>query len=206
MRSNSSAAVQREVAARAMAKAARAMANQMRAQGGQKGGTHPAREPSAPRSGSVPPCTASRTSRSVPRSPQPARATIPPACTPCARSVQFPSVDAMLALRKERARTAILKTKSYSAAYRPQPKIADSQLREWESARAIFCRFPEALQVPSAAPGAAPGAPGRPLRRAPARMCPCLPACGGASGSRGGNPPCRRLARARVHAGGGRVL
>ena len=36
MRSNSSAAVQREVAARAMAKAARAMANQMRAQGGQK--------------------------------------------------------------------------------------------------------------------------------------------------------------------------
>ena len=85
-----------------------------------------------------------------------------------------------------------------SAAYGPQPKIADSQLETWESASPISCRFPEALQVPSAAPGAAPGAPGRPLRRAPARMRPYLPACGGASGSRGGNPPCRRLARARV--------
>ena len=61
------------------------------------------------------------------------------------------------------------------------------------------------LREPGAAPGAAAGAPGRPLRRAPARMCPCLPACGGASGSRGGNPPCRRLARARVPAGGGRA-
>ena len=64
---------------------------------------------------------------------------------------------------------------------------------------------PVTLREPGAAPGPAPGAPGRPLRRAPARMCPCLPACGGASGSRGGNPPCRRLARARVPAGGGRA-
>ena len=38
-----------------------------------------------------------------------------------------------------------------------------------------------------------------------APMRPYLPAGGGASGSRGGNPPCRRLSRARVLAGGRRA-
>ena len=61
------------------------------------------------------------------------------------------------------------------------------------------------LQPTCRARGGVTRARGAALQGPSAPMRPYLPAGGGASGSRGGNPPCRRLSCARVLAGGRRA-